>query len=94
MPDRQEKKDDRSPLERVTGENDVSPEEERQRNAASSDEKGRLQDMAEKVKDAAREALGTGKREPTEASQEAQEMLRERRDGSDRRLSSDGPGNG
>ncbi|MFH7599241.1 hypothetical protein WDV06_29705 [Streptomyces racemochromogenes] len=63
MPDPQERKDGRSPLERVTGENDVSPEEERRRGTPRSDGKGRLQEAAEKVKEAAREAMGTGKRE-------------------------------
>ncbi|MEW2587865.1 hypothetical protein [Streptomyces virginiae] len=86
-----ERKEDRSPLERVTGESDVSPQEERERAAGSSDSKGRIQEVAGKVKDAAREALGTGKREPTEATPEAKEMLRERRERSDQ---SDGSGRG
>ncbi|MFB7175684.1 hypothetical protein ACFCYM_33405 [Streptomyces sp. NPDC056254] len=87
----QEKEEDRSPLERVTGESDVSPQEQRERGAAPSGGKGRIQEAAGKVKDAAREALGTGKREPTEATPEAEEMLRERRERSDR---SDGSGGG
>ncbi|MGW7330920.1 hypothetical protein ACWGIU_20445 [Streptomyces sp. NPDC054840] len=84
----QESKDGRSPLERVTGENDVSPEEERQRGAAPSEDKGQLQDITRKVKEAAREVMGTGKREPTEGTQEALDMLRERREGSGGRQSS------
>ncbi|WP_030963677.1 hypothetical protein [Streptomyces sp. NRRL S-378] len=90
----QERKGDGSPLERVTGESDVSRQEDRERAAAPSAGKGGgLQEMADKVKDAAREALGTGKHEPTEATPEAEQVLRERRERSDR-PSSDEPGHG
>ncbi|MEU6868243.1 hypothetical protein ABZ924_34285 [Streptomyces sp. NPDC046876] len=77
-------KADKSPLERVTGENDVTPEEERQREAARPGGKSRIQDMAHKVKDAAQEVMGTGKPEASGATQEEKDVLREYRKGSDR----------
>ncbi|MEV4194667.1 hypothetical protein [Streptomyces toxytricini] len=63
MSDPQERKDGLSPLERVTGEKDVPPQEEQQRGEPPSDGKGRLQEAAEKVKDAAGEVMGTKKPE-------------------------------
>lgn len=80
--DPRERKDGKSPLERVTGENDVTPEEERQQ-AARSGGTGRMQDAAHKIKDAAREVMGTGKREATQGTQEQRDMLRGRRDESE-----------
>ncbi|WP_158717897.1 hypothetical protein [Streptomyces sp. NRRL F-2664] len=92
MPDPQDRNDGRSPLERVTGENDVSPQEERERGTSPAEGKGRIQEAAQKVKDAAKEALGTGKREATEATPEAREVLRERGAAPERGRSPEGPG--
>ncbi|RSS58258.1 hypothetical protein [Streptomyces sp. WAC06614] len=61
MPDREERTDDRSPLERVTGEEDMSPEEQRRRDRTSSEGKSRIQDMAHKVKETAQDVMGTKK---------------------------------
>ncbi|MBZ9593862.1 MULTISPECIES: hypothetical protein [Streptomyces] len=64
MADPRERKDARSPLERVTGENDVSPEEERERGASPPDGKDDgIQGAVKKLKDAAQEVMGTGKRD-------------------------------
>ncbi|MFJ4776466.1 hypothetical protein [Streptomyces sp. NPDC088762] len=75
--------DSKSPLERVTGENDVTPEEERQHKATQPDTKSRIQDTAHKVKDAVQEVMGTGKRETSHGTQEQQETLRKLRKGPD-----------
>ncbi|MEU9144146.1 hypothetical protein [Streptomyces sp. NPDC048349] len=84
MPDPRERGADKSPLERVTGESDMTPEEERLREAAQRDSKSRIQDVAHKVKDAAQEAMGTGKREASRGTPEEREMLRELRKETDR----------
>ncbi|MFJ9643703.1 hypothetical protein [Streptomyces sp. NPDC101206] len=71
MAEPQERKDDRSPLEQVTGEKDVSPQEERQRGTSPEDGKGRIQEAAQKVKEAAREVMGTGKPEASEGGRQS-----------------------
>ncbi|MEU9237321.1 hypothetical protein [Streptomyces subrutilus] len=68
----------------MTGENDVTPEEERQRAAAQGDDdKSRIQQVAHDVKDAVQEVMGTGKREASQGSEEERDMLRELRKRSD-----------
>ncbi|MFF5447635.1 hypothetical protein [Streptomyces sp. NPDC012888] len=67
MPD---PKDSRSPLEQVTGENDMTPEEERQRKASRSDDRSRGPGMAQKLKEAAEEVMGTGKPEAPHGTRE------------------------